>query len=115
YELNGLFGGLLADLGFRVEMLSARVARPDGSFGPDFDYIHKGVREETVFVNESVNNEIPEKKVCLGVYTPKHTFFSGVHTTVDQNSVREETLLIGTDQVQEAMEKHFDIIWKPKG
>ena len=31
----------------------------------------------TVFVNESVNNEIPEKKVCLGVYTPKHTFFSG--------------------------------------
>ena len=39
----------------------------------------------SVFVNESVNNEIPEKKVCLGVYTPKHTFFSGVHTTVDQN------------------------------
>ena len=39
-----------------------------------------------VFVNESVNNEIPEKKVCLGVYTPKHTFFSGVHTTVDQNT-----------------------------
>ena len=38
-----------------------------------------------VFVNESVNNEIPEKKVCLGVYTPKHTFFSGIHTTVDQN------------------------------
>ena len=38
-----------------------------------------------VFVNESVNNEIPEKKVCLGVYTPKHTFFSGVHTT-DQNN-----------------------------
>ena len=30
-----------------------------------------------VFVNESVNNEIPEKKVCLGVYTPKHTFFFG--------------------------------------
>ena len=32
-----------------------------------------------------VNADLPEKKVCLGVYIPKHTFFSGVHTTVDQN------------------------------
>ena len=44
-----------------------------------------------VFVNESVNNEIPEKKVCLGVYNPKHTFFSGVHTTVDQNIFVKKT------------------------
>ncbi len=39
YELNGLFAVLLRQLGFRVTLLSAGVARPDGSFGPDFDHL----------------------------------------------------------------------------
>ena len=39
YELNGLFGALLRELGFRVEMLSARVRREDGGFGPEFDHM----------------------------------------------------------------------------
>lgn len=39
YELNGLFGALLTALGFRVQMLSARVRREDGGFGPEFDHM----------------------------------------------------------------------------
>src|SRR5215469_12743773 len=39
YELNGLFGQLLAAMGFCVQMLSARVRREDGGFGPDFDHM----------------------------------------------------------------------------
>jgi N-hydroxyarylamine O-acetyltransferase len=39
YELNGLFCSLLRALGFDAAMLSAGVARPDGSFGPDFDHM----------------------------------------------------------------------------
>jgi N-hydroxyarylamine O-acetyltransferase len=39
YELNGAFAALLAALGFRVTLLSARVARPDGSEGPEFDHL----------------------------------------------------------------------------
>jgi N-hydroxyarylamine O-acetyltransferase len=39
YELNGLLAGLLAALGFRVQMLSARVRREDGGFGPEFDHM----------------------------------------------------------------------------
>jgi N-hydroxyarylamine O-acetyltransferase len=39
YEANGLFAALLRALGFEVQMLSAGVARPDGSFGPDFDHM----------------------------------------------------------------------------
>jgi N-hydroxyarylamine O-acetyltransferase len=39
YELNGLFGALLRDLGFRVAMLSAGVAREAGGFGPEFDHM----------------------------------------------------------------------------
>ena len=39
YELNGLFAGLLAELGFRVTLLSAGVARDAGGFGPEFDHL----------------------------------------------------------------------------
>lgn len=39
YELNGLFAVLLRALGFDVTLLSARVARPDGDFGPEFDHL----------------------------------------------------------------------------
>ena len=39
YELNGLFAALLRELGFRVEMLSAAVARRDGGYGPEFDHM----------------------------------------------------------------------------
>jgi len=39
YELNGLFGELLIAMGFPVQMLSARVRREDGGFGPEFDHM----------------------------------------------------------------------------
>jgi N-hydroxyarylamine O-acetyltransferase len=35
YELNGLFAALLRALGFQVAMLSAGVARADGTFSPE--------------------------------------------------------------------------------
>src|SRR6267378_5799100 len=39
YELNGSFAVLLKKLGFKVSMLSARVARRSGGFSPDFDHM----------------------------------------------------------------------------
>jgi len=39
YELNSLFSELLQGLGFRVEMLSARVRSADGSFSREFDHM----------------------------------------------------------------------------
>ncbi len=39
YELNGLFHDLLEALGFSVCMISARVRREDGSFGPEMDHM----------------------------------------------------------------------------
>src|SRR4051812_21511122 len=48
YELNGLFADLLAFLDFDVSLLSARVAREAGGFGPEFDHlavlVHAGGR-----------------------------------------------------------------------
>jgi N-hydroxyarylamine O-acetyltransferase len=45
YELNGLFGWLLRELGFQVEMLSARVCN-GGEPGPEFDHMALLVRVE---------------------------------------------------------------------
>jgi len=39
YELNAAFAALLRELGFRVTLLSARVAREDGSASPEFDHM----------------------------------------------------------------------------
>ena len=39
YELNGAFAALLRGLGFQVTLLSARVARSDGSESPEFDHL----------------------------------------------------------------------------
>jgi N-hydroxyarylamine O-acetyltransferase len=39
YELNGAFAALLRALGFRVTLLSARVARDSGGEGPEFDHL----------------------------------------------------------------------------
>ncbi len=38
YELNGLFGSLLREVGFEVDVLSGRVFS-DGEFGPEFDHM----------------------------------------------------------------------------
>lgn len=45
YELNGLFAWLLASLGYRVELLSARVYGPQG-LGPELDHLTLRVRGE---------------------------------------------------------------------
>jgi N-hydroxyarylamine O-acetyltransferase len=39
YELNSAFAALLRALGFDVTLLSARVARADGSSSPEFDHL----------------------------------------------------------------------------
>src|SRR5437016_10234529 len=39
YELNGAFAALLRALGFRVTLLSCRVARQDGGYSPEFDHL----------------------------------------------------------------------------
>jgi N-hydroxyarylamine O-acetyltransferase len=39
YEQNGLFAWALREIGFDLDMLSARVARVDGSYGEEFDHM----------------------------------------------------------------------------
>src|SRR4051812_21960412 len=44
YELNGLFAALLRSLGFKVELLSARVHNDSGGFNAEFDHLTLRVR-----------------------------------------------------------------------
>ncbi len=39
YEQNGLFCWVLRQIGYDVDMLSGRVARGDGGYGPEFDHM----------------------------------------------------------------------------
>lgn len=39
YELNGLLGWLLQELGYGVSLLSARSFKDDGGFGPEYDHL----------------------------------------------------------------------------
>jgi N-hydroxyarylamine O-acetyltransferase len=39
YEMNAAFAALLEAIGFRVTLLSARVTRQGGAFGPEFDHL----------------------------------------------------------------------------
>jgi N-hydroxyarylamine O-acetyltransferase len=39
YELNGLFDWLLRECGFITSLISARVRKANGSFGPEFDHL----------------------------------------------------------------------------
>jgi len=50
YELNGLFATLLDELGFRVSMLSACVARKGGGFSPNFDHMTLLVQLEQLWL-----------------------------------------------------------------
>ena len=50
YELNTAFAWLLRQLGFRVDLLSAEVAREDGSFGIPFDHMTLRVELDRVYL-----------------------------------------------------------------
>jgi N-hydroxyarylamine O-acetyltransferase len=48
FELNALFAWALGELGFEVDLLSARVRREGGGFGPDLDHMCLRVRANGV-------------------------------------------------------------------
>jgi len=63
YELNGCFAWLLRELGFRVSMLSARVAGKNGGFSPDFDHMTLLVRlKEPWLVDVGFGDSFTEPK-----------------------------------------------------
>ena len=63
YELNGCFAWLLNNLGFRVSILSARVASRRGGFSPEFDHMTLLVRlEERWLVDVGFGDSFTEPK-----------------------------------------------------
>jgi len=63
YELNGCFAWLLRELGFKVSMLSARVATKNGGFTPDFDHMTLLVRlKEPWLVDVGFGDSFTEPK-----------------------------------------------------
>jgi N-hydroxyarylamine O-acetyltransferase len=75
YELNGLFGWLLTEIGFDVEMLSARVFGSNEEPGPEFDHLLLRVNGEYLadvgfgdsFL-EPLENDTGEQTQEMGTY-----------------------------------------------
>jgi N-hydroxyarylamine O-acetyltransferase len=64
YELNGLLGWLLQDIGYSVSILSGQVRRDDGAFGPEFDHMVLLVTLEEDYIvdvgfGDSVRSPLP--------------------------------------------------------
>ncbi|WP_019122379.1 arylamine N-acetyltransferase family protein [Brevibacillus massiliensis] len=64
YELNGLFGWLLQNLVFSVSLISGRVLRDDGTYGPEFDHMALLVHLEKEYLvdvgfGDSVRSPLP--------------------------------------------------------
>jgi N-hydroxyarylamine O-acetyltransferase len=96
YELNGLFAALLQELGFDVTLLSARVAREDGSFGPEFDHLTLLVQLEErwladVGFGESFReplrlDELGEQVQVWGIYRLSHDGSDWTYWERDESS-----------------------------
>lgn len=80
YELNSAFAWLLRSLGFRVTLLSGRVARPTGDYGPEFDHMTLLVHLDRDYV------------VDVGF-----TNFSAIPLTLDGT---EKTDVLGTSEIR---------------
>ena len=64
YELNGLLATFLEEMGFRVTLLSAGVARETGGFSPEFDHLALCIHLESdwladVGFGESILDPVP--------------------------------------------------------
>src|SRR5712664_1663125 len=74
YELNGSFAALLKRLGFKVSMLSARVARKSGGFSPDFDHMTLLVQlKDTWLADVGFGDSFTEpKRLDISIPQPDH-------------------------------------------
>lgn len=73
YELNGLLATFLAEMGFRVTLLSAGVARETGGFSPEFDHLALCIHLESdwladVGFGESILDPVPFRQPGAGEY-----------------------------------------------
>lgn len=87
YELNGLLGWCLQNIGYRVSILSGRVRRDDGSFGLEFDHMILLVHLDEDYIvdvgfGDSVRSPLPLSGEIVtdvsGVYRIKNPFDSSI-------------------------------------
>jgi N-hydroxyarylamine O-acetyltransferase len=89
YELNGLFAGLLRELGFNVDLLSARVCE-NGEYGPEYDHLVLRVRLKDDWLVDVGFGDSFNKPLRL--FEPREQVRSGVSYRVERQSPDWELL-----------------------
>ncbi len=110
YELNGSFAALLTGMGFRVSMLSARVAGKDGGFSPDFDHMTLLVRlKERWLADVGFGDSFTEPKRLDG--TGPQADDSRPYRVTRKSRVR---LLSRWDEKKNRWEPHYAFTLRPR-
>jgi N-hydroxyarylamine O-acetyltransferase len=94
YELNGLFGWLLGELGFDVSMVSARVANERGELSAEFDHMALFVRLECEWLADVGFGASSREPLALG--EAEERVSDGVAYSVAQDG--DGWMLIGRDE-----------------
>ena len=102
YELNGLFNELLRELGFETRILSARVAKGNGEFNPEYDHavpLRDSLKQLLKFKPHSVS--ISYKLLARDMVESAHR--AGVEVwvwTVNDTGVAEHMRELGADAIK---------------
>jgi len=99
YELNGAFSWLLRELGFDITVVSARVKRDAGGFGPEFDHF-------TIIAHLGENYLVD---VGFGNFSSIPVPMSGRAVA---DNIGEYRVWIN-DEYEHAYEQYAEEIWKP--
>ena len=83
YELNGLFAAMLQQLGFDVTLVSARVARAGGDFGPEFDHLALVVRTDATYLADVGFGDFSVEPLEIGKEGPQSPVAGGRAYRVD--------------------------------
>jgi N-hydroxyarylamine O-acetyltransferase len=84
YELNGLFAAVLELLGYDVTLVSARVSRGNGDFGPDFDHLALVVRTEASYLTDVGFGDFSLEPLEIGKQGPQPPVGGGKAFQVDE-------------------------------
>lgn len=109
YELNGAFAALLQALGFRVTLLSARVARRDGGESPEFDHLTLRVDLDEAWLADVGFGEsfLEPLRIKPGV---EQTDRAGTFRTVE----RDERLLLEKKQTDGSWKRQYSFTFQSR-
>ena len=112
YELNGLFAGLLRQLGFKVTLLSASVLKENGQFGPPYNHLVLWVK--TAALGTAQKDAPPTDWLADVGFGNSFQFPLRLNDTGEQKQPAGVYRLVAWDAEQTLMQQKRDDRWQDR-